>query len=193
MNTLKLQHLLARRYSPQDMDRITFDNRIKSEHVFTSFDECLSYLSKVINKESIGVDTIKEINYDTEPNFIINIVDEAICSMIYEIYQQIYRGDTSNLGYYRRMLDDLYNYSINHLSKLPASEKRKYDFYEPLLMLIESIMYLCTPEQEREESIDSSGKMAWRYYLTMWALHKNVRPYSDYNRKLENYYYNKLS
>lgn len=183
MNELKLQHLLAR-HMTADMDKLEFTRRIASEHLFTSIDECFEYLTKMITFVSVNPDDPKGPNMNTlndAPILAINVIDEAVCSLIYEIDQQIYRKDNDFLGYISNKVTELSNILLN--TKYPEKYASVKSSLYAMLMLIS---FHTMPIPNKEEVLYS--QVSYGYYQLMRDLYKAVTPKDDYIRTYTAYY-----
>ena len=189
MDELKLKHLLSRRFAVIDNDRLWFQNRIKSEHLFVSVDECLEYLYAIIHEKSFNPDDPFFISYKDSPLLVINVVDEAIVSMVYEIYQQIDRQDESTLAYYRDKIEEFY-FTLQNIADGINKTNYEYRYYHSLLVLLTHILYLCTPTIKREEI--RPYRLSYSYYLLMYTLYDNAKPEDSYFGMLRHYYYELL-
>ena len=184
----KLKPLLAIHQNPFEIDKLSFLNRIKSEHQFISIQDCLDYLYKIINNESLNPDNILPIFSELEYSiFKINIIDEAICSIIYEIFITISRNNKDLLKYNTDLLEkfnlDLYNvinkdqYSVN-------------TFFRPLFMIIYLLISLCNNydlEAYKEEIY--KYQLSIYYYKTMYLLYKQIKIQDNYTRTMQNFYH----
>ena len=184
----KLKPLLAIHQNPFEIDKLSLLNRIKSEHQFISIQDCLDYLYKIINNESLNPDNILPIFSELEYSiFKINIIDEAICSIIYEIFVTISRNNKDLLQYNTDLLEkfnlDLYNvinkdqYSVN-------------TFFRPLFMIIYLLISLCNNydlEVYKEEIY--KYQLSIYYYKTMYLLYKQIKIQDNYTRTMQNFYY----
>jgi len=184
----KLKPLLAIHQNPFEIDKLSFLNRIKSEHQFISIQDCLDYLYKIINNESLNPDNILPIFSELEYSiFKINIIDETICSIIYEIFVTISRNNKDLLQYNTDLLEkfnlDLYNvinkdqYSVN-------------TFFRPLFMIIYLLISLCNNydlEVYKEEIY--KYQLSIYYYKTMYLLYRQIKIQDNYTRTMQNFYY----
>lgn len=186
MDNLKLKHLLSRRFAIIDNDRLLLINRIKAEHLFVSIDEALEYLYMIIREQSINPDNLFFSSYKEEPLLTINIVDEAICSIIYEIYQQIYRKDEGLLSVYRNKIEEFFYELQNKADGIDINNK-EYVYYHPLLVLLVRIIYLCTPNIKKEEF--RKYQLSYAYYVLMYTFYNNIEHKDSYFEMLEHYYY----
>lgn len=192
MDELKLKHLLSRRFAVIDNDRLLLQNRIKSEHLFISVEESLEYLYTIIREKPLNPDDPFFISYKENPLLVINIVDEAIVSMIYEIYQQIYRKDESMLSAYRNQIEAFYFELQNKADGVDMSNY-EYRYYHSLLVLLIRIMYLCVPDNERSKREETRPyQLSYSYYVLMYTFYNNAKPKDSYFGMLEHYYYKLL-
>lgn len=183
MDELKLQHLLARNMVI-DIDKVEFPRRIAAEHVFTSIDESIEYLTKVMTFISLNPDDPKgiEMNYlKDSPILAINIIDEAICSIIYEIDQQILHKDKDFLGYISTRITDFSNIILN--MEYP---KEYIPVKRSLYAMLMLIGFHTMPIPNKEEVLYS--QVSYGYYQLMRDLYRTVKPKDDWVRKFTAYY-----
>lgn len=183
MNELKLQHLLAR-HMIADIDKMEFPRRIAAEHLFTSVDECAEYLTKIMTFISVNPDDPNGPEMNTLkdcPILAINVIDEAICSLIYEIDQQILRKDKNFLGYTSHKVSELSNILLN--TKYPPEYSAVRSSLYAMLMLIS---FHATPIPNREEVLYS--QVSYGYYQLMRDLYRAAKPKDDYINKFTAYY-----
>ena len=183
MNELKLKELLAR-HSTRDIDKLEFLYRIRTEHLFQSVDECMEYLTKMATFVSINpCDPIcsDSNTFKSSPVLAINVIDEAVCSLIYEIYEQIYHGDPDFLSYITHRVEELMNTILN--TKYPKEYIQIQSDLYAMLMLIK---FLSMPVYHKEETL--CGQMSYAYYKLMYTLYNLARPKDDYFSDLAYYY-----
>lgn len=186
MNELKLKELLAR-HTTTDMDKLELSRRISSEHTFQSVDECVEYIKKMATfvsansclSDGSNVNTFKEV-----PILVINVIDEAICSLIYEIYQQINLGDQDFLAYIKHRIEEL-QCTINGT----AYPEEYIPIKSSLRNVLALINLLSFPVYHKEETIPS--QLSYEYYKLMHTMYSLARPRDSYFRKLTEYYRNK--
>ena len=189
MQLFKLKHFLSRRISATELDKLPLARRLQSEHLFTSVDECIAYLNSIVFEKSLNPDDPFFISYKNEPIFAITMIDESLCSIIYESYQQRVSGDNQLLGYTRYLIDEFMNNLANKVDSIDPS-KAEYKWHRALLTIIADIAIICTPEEQVEEVSDK--KLAISYYTLMLELYKYARPYDKYF-VMRNYYKTLLS
>ena len=182
MDELKLKHLLAR-HTVYDIDKLEFSRRIASEHLFQSVDECIDYLYKVIKKTPINPDDPNGIctsTFKSSPILVINIIDEAICTLIYEICQQIHGEDQDFVMYINHRLDELIRYFVQN--------RPDYDemINASLLMMLVMVKCLSVPVPHRQET--AMSMISQEYYHLMKCLYENAQPRCEYFNKLTAYY-----
>lgn len=186
MNELKLQHLLAR-HPTTDMDKLELTKRIKSEHLFQSVEECVEYLTKIVVFVSVNPDSPSGPNMNTfrdAPVLAINVIDEAVCSLIYEIYQQINCKDPHMLAHIQRQISDVIE-TINYTEH----PKMYTDIKNALYNMMVQIYLLSFPVKHKEE--DLPGKLSYYYYRLMYTLYNTAKPRDEYFDKFAKYYASK--
>ena len=183
MNELKLQELLAR-HTTTDMDKLEFTRRINSEHLFQSVDECVEYLTKMMVFVSVNANDPKGTNMNTfkdAPVLAINTIDEAICSLIYEIYQQMNHVDQDFLAYIRNRISELQKTII---------DTRYHDEFiyiqSAVYAMLMLISFLSVPVYHKQETMYS--QLSYGYYKMMHTMYALAKPRDEYFEKLTKYY-----
>lgn len=186
-NINKLKPLLARHQNLYETDKLSFYNRIKSEHSFQSIQDCIEYMSMIVNNKPLNPDNILPVYSEEEYDILkINIIDEAVCSIIYEIFHLIWRENKEVLEYSTKLLED---FSTLLLNKIKDTEGSTVKFYRPLFMIIAYMGSLCKYhnfEQDKEESFKK--QLAQYYYKLMYDLYDQISTPDNYSRTLQNFY-----
>lgn len=187
----KLRPLLATHQNVFETDKLSFLNRIRSEHSFQSVQDCLEYLNIIIANKPINPDNILPIYSEFDYSILkINIIDEAICSLIYETFISISRDN-----------EDLLKYNLVHLEEFRFDLQYIIDegissvntFFKPLFMIISLLISLYhnhNLEIDKEE--DSKKQLARNYYLMMYYLYFYSPIKDNYFRSMQNFYYDML-
>ena len=187
----KLRPLLATHQNVFETDKLSFLNRIRSEHSFQSVQDCLEYLNIIITDKPINPDNILPIYSEFDYSILkINIIDEAICSLIYETFISISRDN-----------EDLLKYNLVHLEEFRFTLQYVMDegislvntFFKPLFMIISLLISLYhnhNLEIDKEE--DSKKQLARNYYLMMYYLYSYSPIKDNYFRSMQNFYYDIL-
>lgn len=187
----KLRPLLATHQNVFETDKLSFLNRIRSEHSFQSVQDCLKYLNIIITNKPINPDNILPIYSEFDYSILkINIIDEAICSLIYETFISISRDN-----------EDLLKYNLVHLEEFRFDLRYIMDegissvntFFKPLFMIISLLISLYhnhNLEIDKEE--DSKKQLAINYYLMMYYLYSYSPIKDNYFRSMQNFYYDIL-
>ena len=187
----KLRLLLATHQNVFETDKLSFLNRIRSEHSFQSIQDCLEYLNIIITNKPINPDNILPIYSEFDYSILkINIIDEAICSLIYETFISISRDN-----------EDLLKYNLVHLEEFRFDLRYIMDegissvntFFKPLFMIISLLISLYhnhNLEIDKEE--DSKKQLAINYYLMMYYLYSYSPIKDNYFRSMQNFYYDIL-
>lgn len=187
MDKLKLKELLAR-HTTTDMDKLEFARRISAEHLFQSIDECLDYMAKLMSFVSMNPDDPDGATMDTfkdSPVLFINIMDEAICSLIYEIYRQMEDINQDFLAYIRIKIEALGDTLIN------TEYSGDYVYIRTQLHAVVMLLsFLATPVYHKEESIQS--QLSYAYYQLMYTMYSLAKPSDEYFVTLANYYLEKM-
>lgn len=185
MDELKMKHLLAR-HTTRDMDKLELTRRVQSEHLFVNVDEAIDYLGHLVSNKSFNPDDMFFMSFKRSPILVINIVDEAVCSIIYEIYQQIYRKDNDMLAYIRNRITEFRDELMN---KVARDDKDNWPYYDDLFTMFMMLDFLSFPVYHREESLPH--QVSYAYYSLMCTMYKTARPYDTYCLKLHTYYESK--
>lgn len=187
MDKLKLKELLAR-HTTTDMDKLEFARRISAEHLFQSIDECLNYIAKLMSFVSMNPDDPDGTTMDTfkdSPVLFINIMDEAICSLIYDIYHQMEDINQDFLAYIRTKIEALGDTLIN------TEYSGDYVYIRTQLHAVVMLLsFLATPVYHKEESIQS--QLSYAYYQLMYTMYSLAKPSDEYFVTLANYYLEKM-
>ncbi len=187
-DTNKLKYLMARHQNPFETDKLSFYNRIKSEHSFQSIQDCINYIDIIINNKPLNPDNILPTYCEEDyPILKINIIDEAVCSIIYEIFHLIWRENKDVLEYSTVLLESLKN---DLLQKINNDKDSTIKFYRPLFMIIFTIVSLCYKhnfETDKEEYYKK--QLAYYYYTLMYHLYDQISIKDNYTRTLQNFYF----
>lgn len=189
-DTNKIKSLLARNPYTYETDKLSFLNKIKSEHVFQSVQDSLKYLQKVINNKPINPDNILPVySFEDYPILKINIVDESICSIYYEIFHTINRENKDVLSYSTKLLEEFRSLLY---SKIEEDKSITTKFFRPLFMIIVTIISYCNlPNIKHDYGKEEFYKkqIARYYYEMMYYLYDQVIEKDNYIRTMQNYYY----
>lgn len=188
-NTYKLKSLLARNPYAFETDKLSFLNRICSEHIFQSTQDCLEYLEIIINNKPINPDNILPVHSSEDYTILkINIIDEAICSIFYEIFYTINRENKNILSYSTKLLED---FRTLLYSKIEEDKSVTTKFFRPLFMIIITIISFCNlPNIGHNYGKEEFYKkqIAKYYYELMYYLYDQVLEKDNYIRTMQNYY-----
>lgn len=187
----KLRPLLATHQNVFETDKLSFLNRIRSEHSFQSAQDCLEYLNIIITNKPINPDNILPIYSEFDYSILkINIIDEAICSLIYETFISISRDNEDLLKYNLVHLEE-FRFDLRHIMDEGISSVNT--FFRPLFMIISLLISLYhnhNLEVDKEE--DSKKQLARNYYLMMYYLYSYSPIKDNYFRSMQNFYYDIL-
>lgn len=187
----KLRPLLATHQNVFETDKLSFLNRIRSEHSFQSVQDCLEYLNIIITNKPINPDNILPIYSEFDYSILkINIIDEAICSLIYETFISISRDNEDLLKYNLVHLEE-FRFDLRHIMDEDISSVNT--FFRPLFMIISLLISLYhnhNLEIDKEE--DSKKQLARNYYLMMYYLYSYSPIKDNYFRSMQNFYYDIL-
>lgn len=186
MDDITIKHLLSRRFEYSSNRDTEFSHRIKSDHWFNSIDDCVSYLYSIVHDNPYTHGSIGFNSYKQAPVFGINIIDEGICSMIYEIFQFRYKKDNDELNRSETLLKNLVD-DINHqYDKLKEQNHLSNNFFviSALRDIVMSVHDICIPiEEYHEEAIFEL--LSEQYYHLMYYAYSDI--YSE-----DMYYCNKM-
>ena len=175
MDDITIKHLLSRRFEYSSNRDTEFSNRIKSDHWFHSIKECVIHLHSVIYDSPYTYGSIGFNSYKQAPVFGINIIDEGICSIIYEIFQYRYRNDLDELNHTESLLKELID-DINHqYDKLKNQNHLSNYFFvmSALRDIMMSIHDICIPIEEiHEEAIFEL--LSQQYYHLMYYAYSDI-------------------
>lgn len=192
LSELKIQELSSRKFYPITNDRITFNARLKAEHLFTYVDEATYYIDRIVAYHTIedDIDLMAGQTFDIHNNMtrtlIINVIDEAIISIIYEVLHQIHRNDISFVLFIQTLIENSKDKIKIHYTSDKENHIKDIWFYEELYIVLNKISYICNPtnEDKREEII--SSELALAYYNLMIRLNEGID--DQYNKDLVEYY-----
>lgn len=185
MDELKLKMLLAQRTTVFDADQMQLANRIKSEHLFQSVTECVQYLTYIAKSISINPDDpkgLKTDNFRTNPILTINIVDEAICSIIREIYNMRDRWNPLEL--------EICNSQISNLSSL-VTFNNGFDhdcIRQSLQIVLYDLMTMSNPSVLNPDKFMKINKLSYDYYTLMLNMYNSIESKSEYTSKMVAFY-----
>ncbi len=187
----KLRPLLATRQNVFETDKLSFLNRIRFEHSFQSVQDCLEYLNIIITNKPINPDNILPIYSEFDYSILkINIIDEAICSLIYETFISISRDNEDLLKYNLVYLEE-FRFDLRYIMDEGISSVNT--FFRPLFMIISLLISLYhnhNLEIDKEEN--SKKQLARNYYLMMYYLYSYSPIKDNYFRSMQNFYYDIL-
>lgn len=180
MDTFKLTRLLAKK-STICIDNFEFSRRVNGEHLFCSFDEAMDYLETVIiNNSALNPADPFFVSYEDKPVLMINIVDEAVSTIIFAVSSYTFHRDYDSLGYVEHRVDE-FNDSIRNFSD---ADKVRIPFYTALFNMMEHIHNYAIPVDHhltggQYEEVDF-GKLSRAYYYLMYEMFNLAKPYGDY-------------
>ena len=183
----KLKPLLSIHQNPFEIDKLSFLNRIRSEHTFQSVQDCLEYLNIIINNKSLNPDNIlpifSELDYYI---FKINIIDEAVCSLIYETFITILRDNKDLLQYNVSLLEQ---FNIGFYSIINKDQYLPNKFFRPLFMIIYLLISLShNYDLENYKEENYKYQLSIYYYKMMYLLYKQSTIQDNYTRIMQNFY-----
>lgn len=183
---------MMNKHQTLDKDKLDFFNRIKSEeHDFTSVSQAIEYVRCVIEDKPGTLINPLSVSFDKLPILKINIIDEALCSIIKEIFISRSINDFDNISYNCKIIEDLYSYIRNTIDNLENTiiNKSKRDFLQGLINNLQGIIILTFPGEEiREDMVTYS--LSKNYYAIMRLMYSNNM--DEYFIKMEKFYFNKL-
>lgn len=187
----KLRPLLATHQNVFEIDKLSFLNRIRSEHSFQSVQDCLEYLNIIITNKPINPDNILPIYSEFDYSILkINIIDEAICSLIYETFISISRDNEDLLKYNLVHLEE-FRFNLQYIMDEDISSVNT--FFKPLFMIISLLISLYhNHDLEIDKEEDSKKQLAKNYYLMMYYLYSYSPIKDNYFRSMQNFYYDIL-
>lgn len=176
---------LSAKISDFNIDRLDFSKRIKAEHLFVSIDECILYLSQyIVCDNRINKDDLFFVSNTKTPVLYANIIDEAVCSMIYESFKFIDKKDNDLLAYNRIRVDNLKDQIIYERDKLIPNDSKR-NILNALFAMIEQISIILNPVNHKEEF--KYGNLSLYYYNLMYTVYSYLL-----TKGLETYYNSRL-
>ena len=190
MNTIDIKKLSARKTSVFGTEHLCLSYRIKTVTYFTSVDEVILWLSKIYLTPD------KPLDLDawdpslgtlapTDEILKINITDEAICSLCYELFYQYDRKDPNFISNIVEKLTQ-FNYQLR--------EKEDSNLKD-LIYLLDQIIFIYNtnisqPEFRSYKEERLSTMLARNYYLLLYNLYDKVFIQDDYTTKMKGFYAN---
>lgn len=187
----KLRPLLATHQNVFETDKLSFLNRIRSEHSFQSIQDCLEYLNIIITNKPINPDNILPIYSEFDYSILkINIIDEAICSLIYETFISISRNNEDLLKYNLVYLEE-FRFNLQYIMNTGVSSTNM--FFKPLFMIISILISLYNKHNlEIDKEEDCKKLLAINYYSMMRCLYYYSNIKDNYFISMQNFYYDML-
>ena len=187
----KLKPLLATHQNTFEIDKLSFLNRIKSEHSFQSVQDCLEYLDIIISNKPINPDNILPIYSEFDYSVLkINIIDEAICSLIYETFITISRNNENLLEYNSVLLKE-FKFRLQYIINDGVSSTNI--FFKPLFMIISILISLHDKHDlEIDKEEEHKKLLAINYYSMMRYLYSQSNIKDNYFINMQNFYYDML-
>ena len=185
MNNIALKALAAEKQTT-DQKLFRLNNRIKNEHYITDISESSSWIEFFVDNKLTGI--VSNQNIIFTPVLILNIIDECICSIIYDIFKN--KDNKDLLNYYNQSLEFLINrISIKLKNNKDFSKKQiqHMKICNKLVNLLNDIYYLCIPVNNKEEC--SEYKLAKDYYSFMYEYCVYHEKENDYFEKLKHFYF----
>ena len=178
MNESIIYKLSARHQSTDD-DKLKLVYRIRAEHVFISVTECIEYIKYAVE------DIYNKIDVSIVD---INIIDEAICAIIKEVFVTPVE-DEHNRSFYRWKLEELYS----DLLKYPGTFDFRSDLIIALNKIIKELINISNPNMHDSSEDTYVFSITNKYYYLMWYMYKNVKKeLSCYITEMLEYYSDKL-
>ena len=176
MNNSILKNLLSRHLPIYENNKFRLSSRIKDDMIFNSTTQAVEYLSLVIDGKAINQDNILP-SHSEEKSYIvtINIVDEAICSILHEIFLQVDRHDPEFVEYISFQLSELEN-KIHKYLDLKDSNAEHFKCLRPLLDLIISIRLLYNKKIDQRFFVTQVAKL---YYILMLNMYITIGQEDD--------------
>lgn len=165
MKALTKLQILSARKNYHDLEQFKLYNRVRSEHVFLSIDESLGYLDAVIYGKRINPNNIfdqfnRSTFLESDLFLCINIVDEAITSIIYEIYQLNRRKSVNDIEFVKQKLLAFSNFDLNNPDILKVFPVDSLFLLQKILLIMSS---MCTTSFLKP--IESTELAYWYYKL----------------------------
>ena len=150
-----------------------FNERIKSDHVFGSINECIGFLYAIDhNNISAICGNIFCTSFEQAPVFTINAIEDSITAIIYELFNAKYRDDIDTLVHtdsilYTLIDDIIYSHEHIFYANGPCKEAIILSNISNVLC---SIRGLCSPLYEANQE-DILFKISVQYYSLMEKLY----------------------
>ena len=189
MSPETLKRLLNRR-TETSIDKLYLTRKVMGDHPFPSTYYAIEAMRTLVNEEcTLDIENNQShISYKKYPILAINIVDEAVCAIIYELYYQKahdWYNDTGTGDFTRKLIDDFYWELVNIANKKSVEQIENLYLHELIIMIV-GLSNLATPEYHREE--DAPFALSNAYYKLMYTMYANARPSDEYFTKYANWY-----
>ena len=182
MNDRDIKQLSASKL-PNELDHFYFAYRVHNTKYFTSVDEVLEWLDKILLNKSKPLnpdysDTLGPTIPATDDILRINILDECICSLCSELFRQYYRKD---FDFIADIVEKLRQFIYT------CSEYHDY-FIHPTLYMLENIVNIYGKKYKKYEEENISTKLSRLYYRMMFLLYDSIKIKNQYVKRMMKIY-----
>ena len=168
MNTYIFRHLSAK-HRNFSTNKLHLDSRISSDCLFNSVESCLDYLEKVCLDTPINLDDVFFVSYLDYPILYVNIIDESICSMIYQGFQLRRDKCPDLLAYYRNKIDEF----IDMLRNMTESKDKTIQLVRSaLIVCLSKVSVIFNPTSTTEELL--LGELPLYYYNLLYTIYSQL-------------------
>lgn len=177
MNEFQIKVLSANNKSALELDKLKIFYRIQKWHAFTSVQDALNGIEDAI-KNNINPNLIQKPNPDSISQLQINVIDDAVCGIIYEIQQLKLKENTDDIISISLMVN---NFCKDVIGKI----EKQNNISEEVNSMLLFIGYFCG---NYFDSNISHNQLAYIYYTMMHNLYKMKKPLTDDDKFIIEYY-----
>lgn len=165
MKALTKLQILSARKNYHDLEQFKLYNRVRSEHVFISVDEALAYLDAVMYGKRINPNNIfdqfnRSTFLDADLFLCVNIIDEALVSIIYEIYQLNRNKAYGDINIIQQKLLAFSNFDLSNPDIFKVFPLDSLALLQKIILIIAS---MCVPTFLKP--VESTELAYWYYKL----------------------------
>ena len=168
MNTYIFRHLSAK-HRNFSTNNLHLDSRISADCLFDSVEECLEYLEKICLEKPINLDDVFFVSYLDTPILYANLIDESICSIIYQGFQLRRDKCQDLLAYYRNKIDMF----IDTLQNMAISTNKTIQLIRSALVVcLSKVSIIFNPTSTTEELL--LGELPLYYYNLLYTIYSQL-------------------
>lgn len=169
MTDRQIKAFCQKRFKSKSDKYFEFNERIKSDHIFGSINECIDFLYAINNNDiSCICDNMFCTSFEQAPIFTINAIEDSVTAIIYELFNAKYRDDIDTLVHADTIISVLIDDITHNQRKIfntngPCKEATILYCIADMLYYIKDI---CSPLYESKQEFITYG-MSFQYYSMM--------------------------